>query len=76
MMTGMWGQCSCSRSASHKPSSPGILMSHKTTDAASALERIEWYRGRWVVEEYHKALKTGCAMEQRQLRSAQGLRAL
>jgi hypothetical protein len=46
------------------------------TDAASARERIEWYRLRWVVEEYHKALKTGCAMEQRQLRSAQGLLAL
>jgi Transposase DNA-binding/Transposase Tn5 dimerisation domain len=46
------------------------------TDAASALERIEWYRCRWVVEEYHKALKTGCAMEQRQLQSAQGLLAL
>jgi hypothetical protein len=46
------------------------------TDAASAWERIEWYRLRWVVEEYHKALKTGCAMEQRQLQSAQGLLAL
>jgi hypothetical protein len=46
------------------------------TDAASARERIEWYRLRWVVEEYHKALKTGCAMEQRQLQSAQGLLAL
>ena len=44
--------------------------------AASALERIEWYRLRWVVEEYHKALKTGCAMEQRQLRSGSGLLAL
>ncbi len=46
------------------------------TDAASALERIEWYRLRWVVEEYHKALKTGCALEQRQLQRAQGLLAL
>src|SRR3954470_2668246 len=46
------------------------------TDAASAWECIEWYRLRWVVEEYHKALKTGCAMEQRQLRSAPGLLAL
>jgi hypothetical protein len=46
------------------------------TDAASAWERIEWYRLRWVVEEYHKALKTGCAIEQRQLQSAQGLLAL
>ena len=46
------------------------------TDAATAWERIEWYRLRWMVEEYHKALKTGCAREQRQLQSAQGLRAL
>jgi Transposase Tn5 dimerisation domain len=46
------------------------------TEAASALERIEWYRWRWVVEEYHKALKTGCAVEQRPLQSAPGLRAL
>jgi Transposase DNA-binding/Transposase DDE domain len=46
------------------------------TEAASALERIEWYRLRWVVEEYHKALKTGCAMEQRQLRRGSGLLAL
>jgi DDE family transposase len=46
------------------------------TDAAMALERIEWYRARWVVEEYHKALKTGCAREQRQLHDAPGLLAL
>jgi hypothetical protein len=46
------------------------------TDAASAWERIEWYRLRWVVEEYHKALKTGCAREQRQRQKAQGLLAL
>jgi len=46
------------------------------TDAATALERIAWYRLRWVMEEYHKALKTGCAMEQRQLRRGLGLLAL
>jgi Transposase Tn5 dimerisation domain len=46
------------------------------TDAAWALERIAWYRWRWVVAEYHKALKTGCAMEQRQLRSGPGRLAL
>jgi hypothetical protein len=46
-------------------------------DAASAWERIEWYWLRWVVEEYHKALKTGCALEQRQGQSAPpGRRAL
>jgi hypothetical protein len=46
------------------------------TDAATAWERREWYGWRWMVEEYHKALKTGGAREQRQRQSAPGLRAL
>jgi hypothetical protein len=28
---------------------------------------VDHYRARWVIEEYFKALKTGCAFEQRQL---------
>jgi hypothetical protein len=31
------------------------------------LQVVDWYRARWTIEEYFKALKTGCAMEQRQL---------
>lgn len=31
------------------------------------LRVVDWYRARWTVEEYFKALKTGCALEQRQL---------
>jgi hypothetical protein len=27
---------------------------------------VDWYRCRWRIEEYFKALKTGCAIEQRQ----------
>ncbi len=34
---------------------------------------IEGYRTRWVVEEYFKALKTGCAFEERQLESFRSL---
>lgn len=30
---------------------------------------VDWYRARWVVEEFFKALKTGCAYEKRQLES-------
>lgn len=30
---------------------------------------VDWYRARWVIEEYFKALKTGCAFEKRQLES-------
>lgn len=41
-----------------------------------ALLYIHWYSLRWLIEEYHKALKTGCALEQRQLTSAHGLKNL
>ena len=34
---------------------------------------VEGYRTRWVIEEYFKALKTGCAFESRQLESAHAL---
>jgi hypothetical protein len=43
--------------------------------AAEALTVIEWYEHRWLIEEYHKCLKTGCALEQRQLTTAQSLQA-
>lgn len=34
---------------------------------------VDCYRGRWVIEEYFKALKTGCQYEKRQLESAHSL---
>jgi len=40
---------------------------HAAEDAARCAER---YALRWLVEEFHKALKTGCALEKRQLRTA------
>lgn len=42
---------------------------------ADAQVIIEWYEHRWLIEEYHKCLKTGCAIEQRQLTTAQALQA-
>jgi hypothetical protein len=44
--------------------------------AHDALERISWYEHRWLIEEYHKCLKTGCAIEKRQLTTSGGLLAL
>jgi hypothetical protein len=35
---------------------------------------VDSYRARWVIEEYFKALKTGCAYEARQLESYDALR--
>ncbi len=31
-----------------------------------ACERLDWYACRWIVEEYHKAVKTGCSIEEMQ----------
>ena len=39
-------------------------------DVAAA---VDAYRARWVIEEFFKALKTGCAFEQRQLESLHAL---
>jgi hypothetical protein len=42
------------------------------TDEAIAFA-VDCYRARWVIEEYFKALKTGCLVEKRQLESAHSL---
>jgi Transposase DNA-binding/Transposase DDE domain len=34
---------------------------------------VDHYRGRWIIEEYFKSLKTGCAFEKRQLGSFDAL---
>ena len=35
---------------------------------AAAIQCLAWYSCRWVVEEYHSCLKTGCAVEDSRLR--------
>ena len=53
-----------------------LLCSMPTESAAHAWERVEWYRGRWIVEDYHQGLKTGCRLEQRHLQTYDSLRRL
>jgi hypothetical protein len=43
----------------------------ETVDDATAV--VDHYRARWVIEDYFKALKTGCAFEKRQLTTFDGL---
>lgn len=51
-----------------QPAVEWTLLTTEPIDTPEALERIvDWYRARWTIEEYFKALKTGCAMEARQL---------
>jgi hypothetical protein len=45
-------------------------------DAQAALRHLQWYGHRWLIEEYHKCLKSGCALEKRQLATADGLERL
>jgi hypothetical protein len=40
-----------------------LLTNVPTASLADAVERIAWYERRWMIEEYHKALKTGCGLE-------------
>jgi hypothetical protein len=42
----------------------------------TAWERIAWYRCRWLVEDFHQCLKTGCRMEASQLRDEAALERL
>jgi hypothetical protein len=44
-----------------------LIVSVPTLTLAEAWERVEWYTCRWLVEEYHQCLKTGCLLEQRRL---------
>jgi hypothetical protein len=50
-----------------------LLTSVPTTTLDQAWERVRWYEHRWVVEEYHQCLKTGCRLEERQVQSADRL---
>ncbi len=53
-----------------------LVTNLEVTSKEDALEKVGWYEARWLIEEYHKCLKTGCAMEKRQLRSSEGLLAM
>ena len=46
-----------------------LLTSLAVTSAEEALRVIDIYRRRWIIEEFFKALKTGCALEERQANS-------
>lgn len=50
-----------------------LLTSEAVTSLEDASAVVDHYRARWVIEEYFKALKSGCAFEKRQLTSYEGL---
>jgi hypothetical protein len=56
-----------------KPLTWILLTNVAVNSEAEAWERAQWYECRWVIEEYHKAQKTGCAIEELQFTSSQAL---
>jgi hypothetical protein len=53
-----------------------LLSSLPVTSFNDAWQIIEHYEKRWIVEEFHKALKTGCRVEKRQYRTSDRLEAI
>ncbi len=47
-----------------------LLSSEPVESLADALRIIQWYRRRWLIEDFHKAQKTGCRLEKSQLNSS------
>ncbi len=46
-----------------------LITTESVNEEASLARVVDAYRSRWLIEEFFKALKTGCAMERRQLAS-------
>ena len=50
-----------------------LLSNHPITSGEEAWERVQWYRCRWGIEEWHRVLKTGCGAEHREFKTAEHL---
>lgn len=52
-----------------------LLTTIAVTSLEEAAEKLSWYTLRWQIEVYHRTLKSGCRIENRQLGSAHSLKA-
>jgi hypothetical protein len=52
-----------------------LLTTLPVTTVEEAAEKLAWYTLRWQIEVYHRTLKSGCRIEDRQLGSAHSLKA-
>jgi Domain of unknown function (DUF4338)/Transposase DNA-binding/Transposase Tn5 dimerisation domain len=44
-----------------------LLSTLEVNHFEQALEKVDWYKKRWGIEEYHRTIKSGCRIENRQL---------
>lgn len=59
--------------ASVKPLEWILLTNRPVESAEQAREVVEDYACRWMIEDYHKALKSGCGIEQTQMTTRHGV---
>jgi len=52
-----------------------LLTTCRVESFAAACEKLRWYSLRWGIEVYHRTLKSGCKIEQRQLGTAERIEA-
>ncbi len=60
--------------AGTKPVEWYLLTTEAVPDIEAAWEVVGWYQCRWIVEEYHKAQKTGCQVEDVQFTTTEALK--
>jgi len=66
----------------HEPEPPAgveaidwmLLTDLPVTTAEQAWQKVQWYGRRWGIEEWHRALKNGCGVEQREFKTAEHLK--
>jgi hypothetical protein len=58
-----------------QPLSWMLLTTCPVTGLAEATEKLDWYAKRWGIEIFHKTLKSGCKIEERQLGAADTIEA-
>lgn len=51
-----------------------LLTTVAVNSFADSCERMQWYTCRWVIEMYHKVLKSGCRVEERQFADLNNLK--
>jgi len=52
-----------------------LLSTCKVSTGEEAIEKVNWYGLRWGIEVYHRTLKSGCKIEERQLGQADRIEA-
>lgn len=53
-----------------------LLTSEAVGTFEQACQRVDWYACRWIIEEWHKVVKTGCRLEASQLKDIEALSCL